>query len=160
MLRNGPAGLPGDVIANPLYHAPPRFADAISRIARRRAIGDLTEFGLPIPEEGPFTRLRRLRAVPLLVDLDVIDAIRDGSIVAVAAAGQADRLTEVRRLEHQVRDQSLVIEVRLVLDVVCDHDRPSAPSPNLQATCIATTVEGCGGYARLEAQRPEEAGRR
>jgi cation diffusion facilitator CzcD-associated flavoprotein CzcO len=53
MLRGGPAGLPGDVIATPLYHAPPRVADAIARFGRRRLLGDLTEFGLPIPEEGP-----------------------------------------------------------------------------------------------------------
>ena len=31
MLRDGPLGLPGDVIATPLYHAPIRFADAFAR---------------------------------------------------------------------------------------------------------------------------------
>ena len=31
MLRRGPGGLPGDVIAVPLYHAPIRIGDAISR---------------------------------------------------------------------------------------------------------------------------------
>src|SRR3981081_3420443 len=30
----GPAGLPGDVISLPLYHAPRRLADAIARRAR------------------------------------------------------------------------------------------------------------------------------
>ena len=83
MLRGGPAGLPGDVIATPLYHAPPRVADAIARFGRRRLLGDLTEFGLPIPEEGPFSRLARLGLPPSLVDMDVIDAIRDGSIEIV-----------------------------------------------------------------------------
>jgi hypothetical protein len=83
MLRGGPAGLPGDVIATPLYHAPPRVADAIARFGRRRLLGDLTEFGLPIPEEGPFNRLARIGLPPSLVDMDVIDAIRDGSIEVV-----------------------------------------------------------------------------
>ena len=83
MLRAGPAGLPGDVIASPLYHAPARLADAISRIARRQAVGDLTEFGLPIPEEGPFSRGRRLGTAPALVDIEVIDAVKDGSIEVV-----------------------------------------------------------------------------
>jgi cation diffusion facilitator CzcD-associated flavoprotein CzcO len=34
MLRSGPGGLPGDVIATPLYHLPPRIADGIARRAR------------------------------------------------------------------------------------------------------------------------------
>ncbi len=49
LLRALASGLPGDLIANPLYHAPVRFGDAIARAARRSAIGDLTEFGLPGP---------------------------------------------------------------------------------------------------------------
>jgi hypothetical protein len=103
MLREGPAGLPGDMIASPLYHAPPRFADAISRIARRKSIGDLAEFGLPIPREGPFSRLRRLGVAPSLVDLEVIDAIRNGSIIVVPTieAFEADGVPLVggRRVE-------------------------------------------------------------
>jgi NADPH-dependent 2,4-dienoyl-CoA reductase/sulfur reductase-like enzyme len=85
MLRQGPAGLPGDVIAGPLYHAPPRIADAIAKAARKANIGDLSEFGLPIPQEGPFTRSHRLNVAPSLVDIEVIDAIRDRSIEVVAA---------------------------------------------------------------------------
>jgi cation diffusion facilitator CzcD-associated flavoprotein CzcO len=108
MLRSGPAGLPGDVIANPLYHAPPRLADAISRAARRRAIGDLTEFGLPVPEEGPFSRLRRLSAVPSLVDLEVIDAIRDGSIAVVPTVEAFER-DAVRLVDGQRVDPDVVI---------------------------------------------------
>jgi cation diffusion facilitator CzcD-associated flavoprotein CzcO len=85
MLRSGPGGLPGDVIAVPLYHAPIRIADAISRKARRAKLGDLAEFGLPIPAEGPFARLARERKVPTLVDAEVIDAIKNGSIEVVSA---------------------------------------------------------------------------
>ena len=38
-------------------HAPPRLADRMSKLARRVNFGDLTEFGLPIPAEGPFARV-------------------------------------------------------------------------------------------------------
>jgi cation diffusion facilitator CzcD-associated flavoprotein CzcO len=106
MLRGGPAGLPGDVIATPLYHAPPRVADAIARFGRRRLLGDLTEFGLPIPEEGPFSRLARLGLPPTLVDIDVIDAIRDGSIEIVgdveAFDGDTVSLADGRRIRPDV----------------------------------------------------------
>jgi cation diffusion facilitator CzcD-associated flavoprotein CzcO len=90
MLRGGPAGLPGDVIATPLYHAPPRVADAMARFARRRILGDLTDVGLPIPEEGPFSRLARRGLAPTLVDVDVIDAVRDGSIEIVGTVEAFD----------------------------------------------------------------------
>jgi cation diffusion facilitator CzcD-associated flavoprotein CzcO len=49
LLRNGPGGLPPDVIACPLMHAPVRVADGIARLVRLQTIGDLTEFGLPFP---------------------------------------------------------------------------------------------------------------
>lgn len=106
MLRGGPARLPGDVISLPLYHAPTKLADAISRRARARAIGDLSEFGLPVPAEGPFSLLARLGHVPSLVDPDVIDAIRDGSIEVVATVDSFDddgvRLVDGRWLDPDV----------------------------------------------------------
>jgi cation diffusion facilitator CzcD-associated flavoprotein CzcO len=106
MLRGGPGGLPGEVIALPLFHAPTRLGDALALKARRRIIGDLSEFGLPIPDEGPFTRLERYGAVPSLVDIEVIDAIRDGSIEVVAGVEGADRggvrLLDGRRLTPDV----------------------------------------------------------
>jgi len=83
MLRSGPAGLPGDVIATPLYHLPQRIADKVARRARLHAMGDLTRYGLPIPDEGPFSRGARLGVAPALVDMDVINAVKDGAIEVV-----------------------------------------------------------------------------
>ncbi|HEY9290924.1 MAG TPA: NAD(P)/FAD-dependent oxidoreductase [Microlunatus sp.] len=80
LLRKGPGGLPGDVISIPLHNAPIRLADAVARLGRRLAIGDLSEFGLPIPEEGIFARSARLGVAPAILDDEVIAAIRDRSI--------------------------------------------------------------------------------
>jgi cation diffusion facilitator CzcD-associated flavoprotein CzcO len=90
LLRSLPGGLPGDLVSLPLFRAPVRVADAISRAARRANLGDLTEFGLPIPPEGTFTRVKRHDQVPALVDMDVIDAFRDGSIQVVATVESFD----------------------------------------------------------------------
>jgi cation diffusion facilitator CzcD-associated flavoprotein CzcO len=84
LLRSLPGGLPGDLVSLPLFRAPVRVSDVISRTARRANLGDLTEFGLPIPPEGTFTRVKHHDQVPALVDMDVIDAFRDGSIQVVA----------------------------------------------------------------------------
>jgi cation diffusion facilitator CzcD-associated flavoprotein CzcO len=83
MLRAGPGGIPGDLIATPLYHAPIRFADAIARLSRRIDIGDLREFGLPVPAEGIFARSSRLGVAPAIIDKQIIAAIRDRSIQVV-----------------------------------------------------------------------------
>lgn len=90
MMRTGPGGLPGDVIATPLFHVPPRIADRIARRARLWAIGDLTKFGLPIPDEGPFSRSARLGVAPALVDEAVINAIKHGVIEVVKPPGSSD----------------------------------------------------------------------
>src|SRR5437763_1906839 len=42
----------GPALARLVARLPAERADAVMRFARRRTIGDLSEFGLPIPEEG------------------------------------------------------------------------------------------------------------
>ena len=82
LLLRSPAG---PTIAKIMYHLPVGIADRLTRVARRRGIGDLSGFGLPIPEEGMFRRLRRLGVVPTIVDREVIDAIRSRRIEIVGA---------------------------------------------------------------------------
>jgi hypothetical protein len=67
-----------------------RFADAFARFGRRMDIGDLTEYGLPVPEEGVFARLHRLGVVPSIVDREVIDAIKAGQIEIVRSVESLD----------------------------------------------------------------------
>lgn len=95
MLRSLPRGLPVDLLAVPMYHAPIRIADAMSRRVRRSNLGDLSEFGLPAPAEGPFTRLNRLGKLPALVDMEVIDAVKGGSIVVVPTVERFEGSTVV-----------------------------------------------------------------
>jgi Pyridine nucleotide-disulphide oxidoreductase len=90
LLREGPGGLPGDMIGVALLRFPPRFGDAVARLGRRMDLGDLTEFGLPVPEEGVFSRLRRLGVAPAIVDREVIAAIKEGRIEVVRGVESLD----------------------------------------------------------------------
>jgi cation diffusion facilitator CzcD-associated flavoprotein CzcO len=83
VLRSGPGGLPGDMIAVALLHLPVRIGDAAARFGQRQDIGDLSEYGLPVPEEGVFSRLHRTGQAPAIVDMEVIDAIKAGRIEVV-----------------------------------------------------------------------------
>jgi putative flavoprotein involved in K+ transport len=82
---------------------PPRVGDTVLRFVRRRKLGDLSEYGLPMPDEGVFSRLRRLHVAPMIVDPEVIDAIRTRRIEIVAAVESFDEtgvlLADGRRVE-------------------------------------------------------------
>ncbi|MBN9633918.1 MAG: NAD(P)/FAD-dependent oxidoreductase, partial [Actinobacteria bacterium] len=108
LLRTGPAGLPGNAIATPLYHLPARISDRVARTARLVTIGDLTEYGLPIPEEGPFSRSARLGVAPAIIDMAVVEAITAGLIEVVAAPASFDG-DEVRLLDrNRVHPDSVI----------------------------------------------------
>jgi cation diffusion facilitator CzcD-associated flavoprotein CzcO len=87
MLVRSPIG-PG--IALTLMRIRPQRADRIVNFARSKEIGDLTEYGLPVPEEGVFTRLRRLGVAPAIIDKHVIRAIKDRRIEIVAGVESVD----------------------------------------------------------------------
>ena len=86
--------------------APVRFADAFARFGRKRDLGDLSEYGLPVPEEGVFSRFRRLGMVPSIVDREVIEAVKAGQIEVVPGVESLDaggvRLADGTRVEPEV----------------------------------------------------------
>jgi Pyridine nucleotide-disulphide oxidoreductase len=90
VLRTGPGGIPGDAIGIAFLRFPPRIGDAVAGFGRRQAVGDLTEYGLPVPEEGVFSRLRRLGVAPAIVDREVIDAIKARRIEIVRGVESLD----------------------------------------------------------------------
>jgi hypothetical protein len=52
-----------------MLHLPRRIADTLARFARRMSIGDLSEYGLPIPDERPIAPLHRLGVAPAIVEI-------------------------------------------------------------------------------------------
>jgi hypothetical protein len=91
MVRQGPGGLPGDLIGAALLHVPVRLGDALARFARKKDLGDLSEYGLPLPEEGVFSRLHRLGVAPAIVDPEMIEAIKTGQIEVVRGVEALDK---------------------------------------------------------------------
>lgn len=91
LLRQGPGPVPGDLLGVILLRAPVRFADAFARFGRRMDVGDLTDYGLPVPEEGVFARMYRLGVAPAIVDKAVIGAIKERRIEIVRGVESLDR---------------------------------------------------------------------
>lgn len=73
-------GLAGDVGAPLLLHLPTGWADRMMRSMSRAMVGDLAPYGLPVPEEGPITRLKRHGAGIAVVDPEVVESLREGRI--------------------------------------------------------------------------------
>jgi putative flavoprotein involved in K+ transport len=80
----------GPLLARTLLKLGARRADAVMRRVRRLEIGDLTEYGLPVPDEGIFTRLQRLGVAPAIVDKVVIDSIKSRRIEIVSGVVSLD----------------------------------------------------------------------
>ncbi|MGV0838179.1 flavin-containing monooxygenase [Mycolicibacterium thermoresistibile] len=103
MLRALPGGFPSDYLATPLFDAPVGLVDRMARIAQRATIGDLAEYGLPTPTEGVFARGKRLGRAPVIVDREVIDAIRARRFAVVPTVERFDGdsvvLIDGRRLQ-------------------------------------------------------------
>jgi hypothetical protein len=82
---------------------PTGFADRQAKLVSRRSIGDLTPYGLPQPEQGPMTRLKREGKAPAIVDKEMIDAIKGRRIEVVPAVESLDEsgvvLSDGARLE-------------------------------------------------------------
>ena len=80
----------GPFLARQVVKLPAGRADRLMSFVRRKRIGDLTEFGLPEPEEGVVSRLKRLGVAPAIVDREVLDAIRERRIEIVGAVEALD----------------------------------------------------------------------
>jgi putative flavoprotein involved in K+ transport len=80
----------GPLFGRLVVKLPTERADRLMSFIRRKKIGDLTPFGLPEPEEGVVSRLKRLRVAPAIIDREVLDAIKHGRIEIVGAVESLD----------------------------------------------------------------------
>jgi cation diffusion facilitator CzcD-associated flavoprotein CzcO len=103
LLLRSSRGVPSDLLAAGLLRVPTRIADPIGRLVQRVTIGDLTRWGLTVPDVGIFTRLHEDGQPPAIVGAEVIAAIRAGDfeIVPGVSAVNADgvRLTDGTTLQ-------------------------------------------------------------
>jgi monoamine oxidase len=81
ILRRELGGIPAQVTGILMRHLPARVADALAEPVRRRTVPDLTERGLPDPGKGVYARAKR-GEIPIL-DVGLIDAVRDGHVEPV-----------------------------------------------------------------------------
>jgi putative flavoprotein involved in K+ transport len=84
IVRRNVAWWPAHATGILVSRLPAALVDPIARLQRRLTIPDLTPFGIPLPEDGLMTRVRRVGEVPLQ-DVGFVGAVRRGAVTPVAA---------------------------------------------------------------------------
>jgi len=170
LLREGPGGIPGDMIGVAMLRLPTGVADRLARFARRISIGDLSEYGLPVPKEGPMARLHRLGVAPAIVSAELIQTIKTRAVEIVpevqAFAGRVVRLAGGPTVEPDAVICATGYErglERLVgnLDVLDAHGRPRVvgehpAAPGLRFIGYVPRPGGLG-YMAKQAKRAARA---
>ena len=78
------AGWPAHATGILVSRLPAALVDPVARLQRRLTIPDLTPYGIPQPQDGLLTRVRRIGEVPLQ-DVGFVGAVRSGTVTPVAA---------------------------------------------------------------------------
>ena len=83
IVRRDTFGVPSQLLGIATAHLPVPLVDWIGRTIRRITIPDLTPQGLPAPAR-PYSDFLRRRVIPIL-DVGLVDAVREGRVRVVAA---------------------------------------------------------------------------
>jgi len=89
IFRRDTLGVPSQLVALGLKHAPDPVLNQVGRVLRRVTVPDLAEHGLPAPGGEGFTQFLRTRTVPIL-DHGFVAAVRAGKVTVVAAVQAFD----------------------------------------------------------------------
>jgi len=84
IVRRDTAGWPAHATGILVSRLPAALVDPIARVQRRLTVPDLAPFGIPAPDDGLLSRVRRVGEVPLQ-DVGFVAAVRAGTVTPVAA---------------------------------------------------------------------------
>jgi lysine/ornithine N-monooxygenase len=108
IVRREVGGTPNQVLTLGLRHMPPRVVDAVARLARRVTIGDLSRFGLPIPERGVYTRVIEDDVIPI-IDVGLIRCVKRGQVEIVGALLGFDGPDVVLAGHEHIRPDAVIV---------------------------------------------------
>ena len=84
IMRRDIAGFPTQALGVVMARLPVRVVDKISGVTQRLTVGNLSEYGMPRPSRGLYSRVRQDERIPIL-DVGLIGALKRGEVEGVAA---------------------------------------------------------------------------
>ena len=100
-------GIPISVVSLALRSLPPRVADAMSRLTRRLAVGDLATAGLARSDVGPLQQIAERHRIPV-IDVGTLARLRNGDIAARKGVASFDG-ADVRFADNTVERFDAVV---------------------------------------------------
>jgi putative flavoprotein involved in K+ transport len=107
IVRRATAGIPAQLVGMAIRHLPPGWVDPISKTQRKLSIPDLSAQGLPRPELGVRSSFLATGTTPIL-DVGIVDAIRNGRVQVVAAVESFDGVDVVLADGSRIRPDAVI----------------------------------------------------
>jgi putative flavoprotein involved in K+ transport len=108
IVRRQVAGTPNQVLTLGLRRLPPRVVDTVAATARRLTIGDLSAYGLPLPERGVYTRVIEDDVIPI-IDVGLIDCVKKRQVEIVAALLGFDGPDVILAGRERIRPEAVIV---------------------------------------------------
>jgi putative flavoprotein involved in K+ transport len=101
-------GVPNQVTGVLFRRMPPKVVDTIARRVREQAIGDLSEYGLPIPERGVYTRILEDDVIPV-IDVGLIEAVKGGQVEIVGGVEGFDGTDVLLADGERIQPEAVIV---------------------------------------------------
>jgi putative flavoprotein involved in K+ transport len=161
-------GMPTQVVGIAMRHVPPKVADRVLGPVQRAMVGDLSEYGLPRPERGLYTRVAEDDVIPIL-DVGLVDAVKRGEVEIVGALVGFEGDDAILARRERIQPDVVIVATgwrrgleQLVghLGVLAANGRPlvhgpamHANAPNLHFTGYTNPVSGMFRELAIDARR-------
>ena len=99
---------PNQVLSVGLRRLPPRFVDAVARVAQRVTVGDLSRYGLTKPSRGVYTRIIEDDVIPI-IDVGLIDCVKAGQVEIVRALLGFDGPDVILGGKERIRPDAVIV---------------------------------------------------
>lgn len=107
IVRRDAGGLPSQVLAVAFGRLPVSAVDRIASATQRLTVGDLSRYGMPMPNRGMYTRVLEDDRVPVL-DVDLVPALKRGAVNVVPAVVAFDRADVVLAGGTRIRPHAVI----------------------------------------------------
>ncbi|MEV6161217.1 NAD(P)/FAD-dependent oxidoreductase [Streptomyces sp. NPDC052052] len=167
IVRRSTAGWPAQATGILVRRLPVRLVDRAGRLMARAAVPDLAAQGLPRPDTGLYSRVKD-GAIPVQ-DVGLIDAVRSGRVVPVAAVESFDENAVVLADGDRITPDAVIVATgyRRALEGLVGHlgvldargrptahgGRTPAQAPGLYFTGFTNPISGMLREMALDAQK-------
>ena len=161
-------GMPTQIVGIAARRVPPDLADRMLGPIQRAMVGDLSEYGLPRPERGLYTRAAEDDVIPIL-DAGLVDAVKRGDVEVAGALVAFDGRDAILAGRERIQPDVVIVATgwrrglgQLVghLGVLAANGRPlvhgramHANAPNLYFTGYTNPVSGMFRELAIDARR-------